>query len=97
MGSKDVERLARKIDAALSREQVSFRELFTTTFMREHTRFSTFPAMCAAAGAKTAEELVAIPNDVWEKRVRAGTSFPSWEEMQKEAFAEWLKRQVDEP
>ena len=93
----DVESFARKLDAALSKEHVSFGELFTDDFMRQWTKFPSFLAMTEAVGATTAEELGAIPNPVWETHVVAGTSFPSWEEMQKEAFGAWLKRQVDEP
>jgi len=92
----DVVRLARKIDAALSRDQVSFRELFTNAFMRKRTTYPNFLAMCDAAGARTPDELLTIRESVWEKLVIDGTSFSSWEEMQQEAFAEWLKRQVGE-
>src|ERR1041384_6705385 len=91
----DVRRLARKIDEALSRDEVSFGELFTDEFMREHTWFPTFISMAAAVGARTSAELRAIPPTVWEDHVITKTSFDSWEEMQQEAFAAWLKRQVD--
>lgn len=93
----DVVRRARKIDAALSRDQVSFGELFTDSFMRRRTKFPSFLAMCDAAGARTPDELLAVAASVWEKLVAAHTSFASWEEMQQEAFAEWLKRQAGEP
>jgi hypothetical protein len=93
----DVRSLARKIGAALSREEVSFAELFTDDFMRQHTWFPSFISMAAAAGARTSDELRAmIQTAVWEQHVTTKTSFASWEEMQQEAFAAWLSRQVDE-
>lgn len=74
--------------------QYSITEVLDPAFMRARTSFGTFEEMCAAAGIHTAEQFTAMPDDVWERHVRATTSFQSWETMQQAAGEAFVARRL---
>lgn len=63
--------VVRKATGADSSGRVPIRDLMNAGFVRRHTRFASFDAMCRAApGAK-----VAIGGTAWESQVRATTTW----------------------
>jgi hypothetical protein len=66
--------------------------------MRRYAQVPTIEALFEAGGfeVNSPEDFAAIPDEAWEANIRAHTSFKSWEEMQRAAGAEWIKKQIDE-
>jgi len=77
-------------------QRVALTEILSPAFMRAHTRFSSFENMLEKSPftVKTAEDFRAIPDAEWEAYVRRSTKFTSWEAMQKQAGAEWVKARL---
>lgn len=77
-------------------QKVPLTELMSPDFMRAHTSVGTFEELIAATGAsvETAEDFLALPDNLWERTVKAHTSFESWLDMQQVAGAEWMKRRL---
>lgn len=77
--------------------QVPLGDLFSPEFMRENSSVQSFEELIQVGGFKceTAEDFNKIPDDAWEKAVKAHTRFENWEDMQKEAGADWIKKQLN--
>lgn len=93
---RDLKRMqenARKLDGLT---EVSFSELFSPSFMREHTRFASIDALFAASGfkAETNEDLDAIPGKELDAFIAKNTSFSSFQEMLDEAGQQYIMDQL---
>jgi hypothetical protein len=77
-------------------QQVSFAELFTQDFMRSYTQFQSFELMLEASdfSVESAEDFLAIPETEWDQFVNQKTQFSNWQEMQKTAAAELMKKKL---
>lgn len=89
---------AKKVSDLAQSRTVPLGELMPPEFMRAHTSVASIGDLLAATGlpARTAEELTALPGDLWEKTVKSHTNFESWLEMQETAYVEWLQRKNEE-
>ncbi len=96
--SDGLRKFGEKIAKIPKTQTVSFPDLFNPAFMRKYARVPTIEALFEAGGfdVNSPEDFAAIPDEEWEANVRANTSFTSWEEMQRTAGAEWVKRQIEE-
>lgn len=84
---------ARRIDGE---NNVSFNELFNTTFMRKYTKFSSIDEMLDKSEFKieTNKDFESIDDNKWDEYVREVTTFQSWEEMKSEAGKLWVLKQM---
>ncbi|MGB4588994.1 MAG: hypothetical protein WBI17_07140 [Clostridiaceae bacterium] len=73
---------------------VSFVDLFTTQFMKEHTDFNTFEELLEFGGyeVNSPEDFQAIPDDEFDALICAKTKFQDWKTMQIEASKEYAVR-----
>ena len=85
---QDLQKRAAALDGD---HQIPLAELLPPEFMERHTRFATLEAMLEATGY---EDFEVVPDAEWDQLVTSRTQFSSWEEMQKAAAAEWIKRQM---
>lgn len=93
---KDLQKMKRKAQKLNGTHSVSFADLFTTAFMRKHTRFLSIDAFLKAGGfnASTSEEFEAIPVKDLDAYVKRATRFRSWDDMMDEAISEYALRQL---
>jgi len=86
----------RKLKSLDGTNRVSFAELFDRNFMVAHTNFSSFEDLLEAGGydANSEEDFLAIPDDEFDEHIRSVTKFSSWEEMQQQAAANWMKKKL---
>jgi hypothetical protein len=90
---EDLQAKAHELDGT---HQIPADELFSSQFMRRHTRFCSFGEMVAASGFKveSTEDFAAIPDQDWDQFIRQETSFPNWAAMQEAAGEEWVARKM---
>lgn len=86
----------KKLEAASKiSDTVSFGELFNESFMRNHSKFSDFEELVKFGGYSTdAEEFKKIPDDEFDKFIKANTDFDSWKDMQQAAANEWMAKKL---
>ena len=103
MGSQEFEfddsgfkELERKLKVFEKGQRVPLPKLFNPAFMKKYTRYPSFDALLAAGeyDVQTAEDFKAIPDDEWDRHIRASTRFRSWQEMQNHAGTEWTAKQL---
>lgn len=77
---KQMEKGAKELERT---KQVSFTELFTPSFMRKYTHFSSFDEFLQSGGFKadSQEEFEAIPDEPFDRHVATVTTFSNWEDM----------------
>ncbi|MBD2081395.1 hypothetical protein [Leptolyngbya sp. FACHB-17] len=78
-------------------QQVSFAELFTPGFIQSYTQFQSFELMLEASGfsVESAEDFLSIPEAEWNQFISQKTRFSNWQEMQKTAAAELMKKKLE--
>lgn len=67
----------------LNGQSVPFSEIFTESFLIEHSSFTSFDQLIAASGfsVKSQKCFEAIPDDEWDEFILINTRFDSWQEM----------------
>jgi hypothetical protein len=88
-----LERLQRRAAALHGTHQVPINQVLTAGFMQRHSSFSTFQAMLDSSPF-AGMDFDAIPDAEWDVYVRQATPFASWQEMLKDAAADWVKKQL---
>lgn len=93
---KELQRMQKAAKELDGHHEVPFSELFTATFMRKYTTFTTFDELLKAGGfqAETAEEFEAIPDEPFDRHIAATTKFASWEDMLEQATADYVSRKL---
>jgi len=86
-------RLFVKKNAGRISGKVKLVELFTPSFMRDHTTLADVRAFLDNSGFKivTKADMRAIPDDMWNKYIASVSDFSTWREMFCTATAEYLK------
>ena len=94
----DLENLAESLekranDNEKSLNMVSFKDLFTPSFMAEHTQFSNFSELLIVGKftVNSLEEFMSLLDDKFDAFIKKTTQFQTWEEMQSTAVAEYTK------
>ena len=89
-----LDKLQRKIKALDGTHRISFDELFSAQFMRQHTRYGSFQELLDASdyGDMDFED---IPDAAWDQAIREHTSFASWKEMQNAAATKWAGKKLE--
>lgn len=77
-------------------KNVSFGELFTPSFMRKYTSFSSMDELLNAGGFKveSQEDFENIPDNEFDKHIAANTKFKNWEDMLSEATSQYAARKL---
>lgn len=90
---KQMEKGARELERT---KQVSFSELFTPSFMKKYTLFSSFDELLQSGGFKadSQEEFEAIPDVLFDNHIAAVTRFKNWEEMLGEATEQYALKKL---
>lgn len=80
----------------LNGSRVSFDVLFNKAFMRKYTQFSTFDELLDAGGfvVNSQEDFEAIPDDEFDKHIKATTKFKSWQDMLNEASSQYVAKKL---
>ncbi len=75
---------------------VSLTDLLTDDFMAAHTGLGSIAALFSLAGQGEVDDaaLARIPDETWERLVRAHTRFGSWEEMFTAASQALVRRRL---
>ena len=93
---RQLDDLSKRAQAIEGKHRVPATEMFGPAFMRQYTDFNSFDAMVEASGhdVQSREDFERIPDDEWERLVKARTRFPSWLEMQRKAGAKYFRRKL---
>jgi len=73
---------------------VSFKDLFTPTFMTSYTDFANFSELLVVGkfNVNSLEDFMALLDENFDKFINKTTKFQNWEEMQSTAVADYMKR-----
>lgn len=76
--------------------EVSFDELFTDEFMRQHSEVNSIEEFFEESqwDVSSEEDFEAIPEDEFDEYIDSHTEFDSWGEMQRAAVEDWTARQI---
>ncbi len=76
--------------------EVSFRDLFSPTFMQANTQYGSFSELLEASPfpVETKEDFAKIPDEEWDAYIRQSTRFSSWKEMQSAAAKEYARERL---
>lgn len=93
---KNLSDLARRAEKLDGTHQVPLKDLLTNSFMRRHSRFSSFDRFLASSPfkVKTSDDFDAIPDSEMDAYVSSVTDFKSWEDMLGEATQEYISRKM---
>ena len=77
-------------------KQVTFGELFTTSFMQEYTPFSSLDELFTAGGfnVESSKDFEAIPDVDFDRHIAAVTQFKSWDDMLGEAVSQYTSKKL---
>lgn len=94
----DIEKLAESIEKRANENEspvtmVSFKDLFTPSFMTNYTQFANFSELLIFGEFKvnSLEEFMGLLDDKFDEFVKKTTQFQTWEEMQSTAVSEYVK------
>lgn len=75
-------------------DHISFKELFTDSFMSQHTRFQSFGEFLENGNfqVETHEDIQKIPDEFFDSHVERKTDFPNWKTMLETATKEYENR-----
>lgn len=93
---KDLKKMQRNAEKLNGSHQVPLNELFTSSFMRKYTKFSSIDDFFKSSGFKTdtQKDLEAIPDSELDKYVAANTKFKTWKDMLGEAGSEYALKKL---
>ncbi|WP_373032951.1 hypothetical protein [Sulfurovum sp.] len=91
-----LKKLAKNAEAMSGTNQVKLKDLMTPKFISKCSNFNDIEHLFNESGfaVESKEDFEAIPDDKWNEFIVENTSFSSWEEMQKEAGAIYVKEQL---
>lgn len=90
--TENLEKSAEQPDKAMS--MVSFKDLFTPTFMTTYTDFADFNELLIVGKFKVTslEEFMALLDTKFDVFINEKTKFQNWEEMQSTAVADYFEK-----
>lgn len=94
----DVEIIAEELENRSKKNErpvtmVSFKDLFTPSFMSSYTQFANFSELLIVGefNVNSLEEFMALLDEKFDEFIKRTTQFQSWEEMQSKAVEEYVK------
>lgn len=93
---KRLKKMADGADELSKKKSIPLLELFTPSFMRKYSSFSSFEDFLSAGNfsADTQEAFEAIPEEAFDKHVSSVTSFDTWEDMLQEATNQYISKKL---
>ena len=93
---KELEKMSRLGEELDGTHEVPLDDLLARSFMRKHSRFSSFEKFLDASPftVETPEDFEAIPDAEMDAYVSSVTDFDSWEDMLGEATQEYISRKM---
>ncbi|WP_331463459.1 MULTISPECIES: hypothetical protein [Lachnospiraceae] len=90
---KQMEKGAKELDGTHS---VPFGELFTPSFMKKYTSFSSMDELLNAGGFKveSQEDFKNIPEDEFDKHIATSTNFSTWKDMLGKASQQYAAKKL---
>jgi hypothetical protein len=90
---KQMEKGAKELEGT---NHVSFGELFTVSFMKKYTSFSTLDDLLKAGGfnVESEEDFESISDTEFDRHIAAATKFKSWEDMLNEATTQYAIKKL---
>ena len=75
---------------------IKLQELMTSEFISQHSHYMNLEHLLNESGfiIENLEDWKVVPDEKWNDFIVKNTSFPSWEEMQKEAMTIYIKKQL---
>ncbi|HZK53101.1 MAG TPA: hypothetical protein VFC84_02710 [Desulfosporosinus sp.] len=100
INASDMDELAKKLEKSSAEQpdksmnMVSFKDLFTPTFMTTYTDFADFNELLTVGkfNVTSLEEFMALLDKEFDVFINKTTKFKTWEEMQSTAVADYLKK-----
>ena len=92
-----LKKLSQRLEELDGTHTIPFDELFPDSFMTANTKFASIQEMLDKSGFEVAtrEDFAAIPDDDWDRYVRANTTFESWSAMQGSAVQAWTSKKME--
>lgn len=93
---KDLKNMEKGAKELSKTKQVSFDELFPSSFMLKYTSFTSIDELLDAGGfnSEAYEDFEDIPDDEIDKHIAANTKFNSWEDMLDEATSQYISKKL---
>jgi len=93
---KQLKQMEKNAEEVSRIENISFSELFTTSFMRKYTSFSSMDELLSAGGfnIESPEDFENDPTDEFDKHIAATTKFNNWENMLDEATSQYIENNL---
>jgi hypothetical protein len=88
---KQMEKAAKELDGT---QEVPFSELFTDSFLKKHTTFSSFEEFENQEIFNKYQTIEEIPDDEMDHFVAETTNFSNWDEMLGKAGTEYAVRKL---
>lgn len=91
---KDLKKMQKAAEDMEGSQSVPFSELFPDSFLRKHTKFSSYEEFSNQEILTKYPSLEAIPDDEMDEFVSLNTNFPNWEEMLGTATTAYVSRKL---
>ena len=94
---KSITDLQNQVEELPKEQSVTFEELFHQSFMKAHTKFSTFDELLLAGNyvIHSQEDFDAIPQSELDAFISKNTTFDSWDDMLSTAGTEYLSKRFN--
>ncbi len=78
-----LEKMQKAAEELETEQSIPFDELFTTSFMEEHTKFKSIYELLESGNfiVNSQEDFEAIPDSELDEHIKVVTDFSTWEEM----------------
>ena len=92
----ELDKLKRKAKKLHGEQDIPYDVLFSTSFMKRYTPYSTKIELFEAGGFKfdSNEEFENLPEEKLDQHVSKSTNFNSWSEMLNKAGEHWLAKEI---
>jgi hypothetical protein len=86
-----LKKLQHNLDSLKKAQSIPITDLMPDSFIQQHSHFQSFQALVDASGIKDPND---IGNESFSQFIANNTTFPSWDEMEKVAGAEYIKHKL---
>ena len=95
--AKSLSDLSDSVEKLSETDSVNFDDLFTSSFMQNHTHFSSIDEFLEAGNfpVNSQEEFESIPDEDLDKYVNSCTDFDCWQDMLDTAGSEYIESQLN--
>lgn len=87
--ARSLDKLAKNAHSLEGQHNLSVEELFSPSFMGNHTRFQNFSEFVLASPCEVSSSDDWVPPGEFEQFIREQTDLSSWQEMLEQAAADW--------